>query len=577
MYHQDVDVETEGVQVIDRAPSRASHRPNRPPLKRSNACYNAFPDLPPIRDSPTPPLDTLSSTDSGSSSSSSSDESEDDFKIDLTPLCPPSPPSPTSPCSESCSRSLFSSIDQEDWERSYDGFPPPPLHEPYSLSWPPTPPPQSALLRVSGQCDHYGWSNNALYEMKAGLWFRRQCAWWHYEEHCRYVLSLPTNAMDDGIAATYFFPSPPVLPPSRHIPCMSANGRLLPTSECVRTQPQLAADAACKASSDYFKPIYPRFGDIADLRDSLCEATDRRYYAVPTFKLRQLVFVREMDALRGQLRKAAGLAPPSPLARCWTPDSPASVYSQDTAIAASPTASATTFSDGLESATPSHPLATEWRFRWQMINHIFPTPPPPPVHAHPILPHWFHSPNLSPPPRPDTPLPDEAPSMFSSQSVIETEELAHEHESRAADDTFTVSVTAAPLSDDISFTEISSDLPTPLPVSSPVGISASPPTPPLQRTAVSMAADPSLESEPIVRLPSPSRARTAVSVAAPLAIPSRSRTTASTLAQELERAASHDTSSVRFSIHRPPPCPQSPRFSFMADSEDPFANEYTDV
>ncbi|KAI0686336.1 hypothetical protein C8T65DRAFT_150581 [Cerioporus squamosus] len=572
----EMDGDTEGVPVIDRAPSRASHRPNRPPLKRSNASFNAFPDLPPIRDSPTPPLDTSSSTDGGSSSSSSSDESEDDFKIDLTPLCPPSPPSPTSLCGECSSDPLFPPLDQEDWERFHDGFVPPAFPEPYSPSWPPTPTPQLEVLRAPRQCEHYGWSNNALYEMKAGLWFRRQWAWWHYEEHCRYLVSLPTNASDDGIAATVFFPPPPLLPPSRRVPWMSANGLPLPRSERVRAQPQPAADPAWKASRDFFKPIYPRFGDIADLRDSSYEETDRRYYAVPAFKLRQFVFVSEMDALRGQPRKAASLAPPSPLARCWTPDSPASVYSQDTAVCASPIATATPhvplFGDS-DSSQGARPLMTEWRFRWQLIHHLFPTPPPPPVHAHPFLARWF-PPAPSPPPRPGTPLPDEQPSTLNPQTVSEADVLLHEDEGAAADSASIVSVAPAPLSGDTSFTEISIHLPAPLPVSYLDDIPARPPTPSIE--AAPTVQDPSPEAELVIRLPTPSYARSGVQVVAPLATPNSNRPKPSTLAQELERASANQDSSVRFSIRPPPPCPESPRFSFIAydSSEDPFADEH---
>ncbi|RPD54204.1 hypothetical protein L226DRAFT_613950 [Lentinus tigrinus ALCF2SS1-7] len=568
--------DVEGIQCTERAPSRAGHRPSRPPMKRSNACYNAFPDLPPIRNSPTPPLDTSSSTDSGSSSSSGSD-SDDEFKVDLTPLCPPSPPSPTSPCSESSSDSLFSPLDQEDWERFHDGFAPPAIHGPHSACWPSTPPPRLEFPRILRSYAHYGWSNNALYEMKAALWYRRQWAWWHYEEHCRYLAGIRTDATDDGIPATIFYPPPPALLPSRRMPWMSANGLPLPTAQRIRAQPQPAADAAWKANCEYFKPIYPRFGDIADLRDPSCEEADRRYYAVPAFKLQQFVYVSEMDALRGRPRRAANLVPPSPLARCWTPDSPASVYSQDGAAVASPlTEMAVTFPGGLDPSSALHPIMTEWRFRWGMINRLFPSPPPPPLHAHPYLPHWFPPSPVAPPPRPGTPLPDELSPTHTMDVVSATELSVHGDEDPVVDTTI-VSVAPAPLSEDTSYTEISVHLSAPLPVQCPVDVPARPPTPSVRRGSESIAQGTSVDPEPVVRLPSPSPSRATVPMVSPLAVSSNSRPTVSTLAQELERAVtdSEESSSVRCSVQLPPSRPESPRFCFIAyDTEDLFADEY---
>ena len=400
--------------------------------------------------------------------------------------------------------------------------------------------------------------------------------WWHYEEHCRYLESLRSNATGDGIAATFFYPPPPILVPSRRIPSIRANGLPFPSSQRIRAPAPLPVDAAWRANYEYSKRIYPRFGDIADLPDSSCEDMDRRYYAVPAFKLQQFVYVTEMVALQGRPRKATSLAPPSPLARCWTPDSPVSVYSQDDTPSVSPTMSMSgPYVGSVGSSDGTHAIVTDWKYRWRMIEHLFPTPPPPPLHPHLYLPRWLQPPPPMPPQRPDTPLPADLSTTSETFAVSVMEVPANDDDDHPGDISF-VSIAPPSMSDEASYTEISVHLPVPPSVECAAGVH--PPMPSVSREETSFVegATPDLDMEPVVRLPSTSSLRAMSPVAAPLAIAGGSeRTVTSTLAQELERAALEETSSARFTDLPATSPPESPQTSYIAyDIDDPFGDDY---
>lgn len=458
---------------ISPASSRVDHRPSRPPLKRCNATFNAFPHLPPICD---PSITDLELSLDESITSSASD-SVDDLKIPLAPLCPPSPPSPSSsPESDTSSSttspssstsSFFSPIDQDDWDRFHDGFAPPPIHSSPNFSssspwpWPPTPYPYRPFAYGDpDKLEHYGWSNNALYELKA-LWHTRQVLWYDYDERCRHQATFSTSLSDDIVGAKFevFYPPPPVLPRSRPITCMTANGRPLPSTERVRatTTPGQQVRALWKENRAYFAPIYPRAGDISELRDRGCETMDRMFFSVPAHKIKQLVYLTELKAISGESRRQPLQRPvnrfASPLAQSWSADSPLSVYSQDSPVIPTPALlpsvpsplQVEAFGTDIQSTAlpvndylhlwPELSLDTRWKTRWNFIAQSLPPPRPPPIPNYRFGPATYalpppppvpapsqssppSSPPPSPPPRPGTPLPGEETVCLHAEGLV---------------------------------------------------------------------------------------------------------------------------------------------------------------
>ncbi|KAI0752683.1 hypothetical protein C8Q80DRAFT_469658 [Daedaleopsis nitida] len=567
----------------NRAPSRVGHR--RPPLQRSKASYNLFPELRPIRTTsdPVPELEGASS-DSDDSSSSEFDEK---LTIHLAPLCPPSPPSPVSSSSQSSSPSpLFSPVDQEEWERYHDGFVPPPVVEEMPVSsWPATPYPvfpppmfQSDVLELV----HHGWSHNALYELKEALWIRRQWLWWHYEECCRNIESKRTDATEDGIAVTFFYPHPPVLCSSRRIPWMSANGVALPTTERVRVRPNQQAEAAWRTARTYHAPIYPRAGDIADLRDHACEMADRMFFSYPPNLIKKVLYVNEMDIIHKEHqqrgRRSAMLAPPSPLARCWTPDSPMSVYSQDSAALPSPlmppSSQSSCTAAGGDPAFPPAPLPlldTRWKSRWMLIaNRIPPSPPPSAFRS--VLPAHLQEQNSTSghESRSDTALPDDATSPVTQ----ELEEVVGV--STTMDEEIVLPAPADTLSsDDQPQARIFVHPPVPITVQAPTPVAASVPLPPsfIVRAPTPLPSRSREACDPVVRLPS--RPADPLPPAPPPIPTAITATTSShtfvsgpmeaspTVVDDPAADADDESDCVRFNIPRPSCRPDSPRFSFI--------------
>ena len=576
---------------IDRAPSRTGHR--RPALKRTNASFNLFPDLPPIRDIPLPAL-KVSGSDSDGSSSGSDSEDELNLKVELAPLCPPSPPSPGSPSSDSSSIStLFSPIDQTEWEQFHDGFAPPPIsEEPIPSAWPATPYP-SFGNRFYGDLtlEHHGWSCHALYDLKTGLWVRRQVLWYQYEAHCRHIASFRTDDSEDGLALTLFFPPPPVLPRSRPVTWMSANGRSLPSTERVR-EPLPQRDPAWKREREYYQPIYPRAGDISDLRDNRCEEVDRKFFSLPTHRVKQLVYLNEMKTIlsapepRFPPRRTTALPPASPLAQSWTPDSPLSVYSQDSAATVSPLMASfpppSPPTDGALSFSSSPSLLdTRWKSRWDFIDRSFTPPTPPPATRFAL--YVQASPPTTPPPRPGTPLPDEC-----TLSITACEVPLEVAPPIAAANPHVAATSTAPV---LPVGDTSPDVAVHLPASTLSQLTAPvplrPPTPAslLARPSGSFSADassdiPQRPPSPFVHVPSAVAAAASIDSASEpqpvVNLPRAVRTLPSgpSISRNVQRNdESNSENAVRFSVRRPIARAGSPKFMFFvsddgSDSED---------
>ncbi|EJF60630.1 hypothetical protein DICSQDRAFT_171070 [Dichomitus squalens LYAD-421 SS1] len=426
--------------VPSRAPSRAGHR--RPQLVRTNATRNAFPHLPPIKTTcPRYSGDVLIAGESGGGISTDSgirDDREDlEFRVDLSPLCPPSPPSPISSSSESSTSSLVTPIDSEDWERFHDGFPPPPLlNEPPRRLWPPTPNPNTPTQPLlEGTDSHHGWSASSLFDLKR-FWNRRHRVWWDYEEHCRhlqsYAPSESSSSPDEGnIEPTIYYPPPPVLLSSRATPWRGPNGISLETGRVATTTGALSLPRAPRLLVyPPWSPIFPRFGDIEDLRDPASEALDRMFLNFPPYAISRFLYFDQMvsqaEDLRARQRQRTIAPPPSspsPSNELPVPRSPASIYSDGEddgafpGLSSMPTSNTTSSSlaeagTSTQSRTPFGHL--RWLQRWELLQQRFfptlispmsssvPTPLSPPEQdsSFPIVPDQS-------PPRPGTPLPED--------------------------------------------------------------------------------------------------------------------------------------------------------------------------
>ncbi|PIL29495.1 hypothetical protein GSI_08437 [Ganoderma sinense ZZ0214-1] len=418
--------------IPNGAPSRTAHR--RPPLKRTHASHNVFPDLPPIQTACPPPADitTIALADDVASVAGSDPCDHGDLsKVDLSPTCPPSPPSSISSSSESSTSSLATPVEPDDWEQFHDGFAPPPNPtRPPVHSWPPTPNPNiPPHLHPQARDSYHGWSENSLFERKR-FWYRRHRTWWDYDEHCRqlhnYLAS--TSASESSLDATTYYPPSPALLPSRLTPWSGPNGLSFDAERIATDALALPRVFRLQVHSPW-APVFPRFGDIEDLRDPFCEHLDRMFMNFPPYAISKLLYVEQMAAQEHHPRAPGqGHFPPthpSPPASFDAPWSPASVYSDDGRGFGFPEVSAMATSSTTSLASPSPGLygGLRWLDRWELLRQrLFPGPQSispsstttSSSSASSLLPSAESDPALSSspvhlhlPPRPGTPLPDD--------------------------------------------------------------------------------------------------------------------------------------------------------------------------
>ncbi|KAM5544512.1 hypothetical protein V8D89_002172 [Ganoderma adspersum] len=563
--------------VLSPAPSRAAHR--RPPLKRAHASHNLFPHLPPIQTRCASPadIDTITLADGAARAADGGplDLGDHHSKVDLSPMCPPSPPSPISSSSESSTSSLAIPHEADDWERFHDGFAPPPTSAPPQIHpWPPTPNPNIPPRLPPQERDSYhGWSGNSLFEMKR-FWYTRHRTWWDYDEHCRHLHNYLTSASssEGDLDATMYYPPSPALLPSRLTLWSGPNGLSFDTERISMDVLALPRVSRLQVHSPW-APVFPRFGDIEDLRDPSCELLDRMFlnfppYAISKFLYIEQVAAQERDARpRHHTRPHSPPTPPSPIASVDAPWSPGSVYSEDGRGFAEVSTMATSSTMSLASRAPGLYGGLRWLERWELLKQrLFPqsiSPPSTASSASPLLSSVESDPALSSfpvhlPPRPGTPLPDDE-----QNRVPFLAHLADAHsddqpgESTSHDDS--LGVCAGPV--DPGGPTSPPEVHAPLPVSECDGSSSND------------------DADPVVRLPSsPSHPpRTYVARVAADAHNAHSPHPAQrTLADELSAALGD--AGVQFSIAPPSAVAQvSSRFSFFAEESGFDGFELEDI
>ncbi|KAH9912105.1 uncharacterized protein BXZ73DRAFT_82497 [Epithele typhae] len=558
------------VQPAPRSPSRAGHRP---PLQRSSPFLPLRPDLAPLHTLDLPPLDSPNSDCGSSPSSSCSSDSDEDIKVHLAPLCPPSPPSPTSPSEDALWSSPPASEGEEesdldvDWDARHGECALPSLFSPPSTTqqihpWPPTPPPP---MEEHHPHAHYGWSNHALSNLKAMLWYRRHYAWWVYDETLRHYASSPSSSSSSSPMSSFpstpsnYLPESPVLPRSRDTPWFTANGIQPPSHDHSLTRHGAHPEPRWQCF-DPRSAIFPRVGDISDLHDPYSEAIDRAFLHWPSYGLSKAVFLNDM--LR-RVREATSLSSwGSPTlssignraARAWTePDSPASTYSQDATADtraavpvqvqgsivvmddefednhrfATPSPSVLSPSSSLPCAVFSVPSEMSWRARWQLLVRMYPTPLPPIPQPQPRL-----------------------PSMEDLSQVGPPYELTVYDAGAASEDDALELTTALEASEELA--QIVVALPPPVP-----STGAAPPY-----TALETDAPPHYDPLPPPRAPTPhpgAVGRMDVTGSSPVVrLPS---------SPPLRARHVKNADAVQFRVAPPPPRPDSPRFSFFVGGD----------
>ncbi|KAI1784019.1 hypothetical protein LXA43DRAFT_1044446 [Ganoderma leucocontextum] len=559
--------------IPSHAPSRAGHR--RPPLKRTHASHNLFPDLAPIQTicTPSPDIDSTALADEVATNIGGGpcDRRDYHIKVDLSPMCPPSPPSPISSSSDSSTSSLATPLDADDWERFHDGFAPPLLTRPHVHPWPPTPNPNIPPHLPPQGCDSYhGWSGNSLFEMKR-FWYRRHRAWWDYDEHCRHLQNYLTSASDsqENLDATMYYPPSPALLPSRLTPWSGPNGISFNTDSTTMDTLSLPRAPRLQVYPPW-APLFPRFGDIEDLREPSCEILDRMFMNFPPYVITKLLYVEQLAAQAqnlGARQDTLGLSapvPPSPSVPLDTPWSPGSVYSEDERGVVELSTMATSSTMSLAPRASGHYSGLRWLDRWELLKQrLFPqslSPSSTTSSTSPLLSSAESdlaqsSPLVQLPPRPGTPLPDDEPNR--AAFLVH---LADAHSDRNAGD--------SKVHDDA------------LHVCAESGEPRRPPPPPEVRTPApppERDGSPSnADAGPVVRLPS-SSSHPPRTYAARLTPDTREahppRRAPRTLADELSAAL--DSAGVQFSVAPPSAVVQvsSPRFSFFAE-ESAFDCEF---
>ena len=559
--------------IAGRAASRAAH--NRPSLKRTHASHNAFPDLPPIQTvCATPPdVDTIVLADGVGNAANGSplDDGGHRSKVDPIPMRPPSPPSPISSSSESSTSSLATPLEADDWERFHDGFAPPPTStQPHVHLWPPTPNPNiPPHLPPEARDSYHGWSGNSLFEMKR-FWYRRHRTWWDYDEHCRHLHNylVSASSSEGDLDATMYYPPPPSLLPSRLTPWSGPNGLSFDTERIATDALALPRVSRLQVHSPW-AAVFPRFGDIEDLRDPSCELLDRMFLNFPPYAISKLLYVEHLAAqeheahARHHTRPHSPPTPPSPIASVDAPWSPGSVYSEDGRGFAEVSAMPTSSTMSLASRASGLCGGLRWLDRWELLKQrLFPqsiSPSSTSSSSSLLLSSADSDPALASfpvhlPPRPGTPLPDDeqnhTPFHAHLADAHSDDQLA---ESLSHDDA--LDVCAGPV--DPGGPSSPPEVHAPLPVSERDG---------------SPSNDDS--ADPVVRLPSSLShpPRTYVARVAADTPEAGSRPARRTLADELSAALGD--AGVQFSIAPPSAAVQvSSRFSFFAE-ESEFDSEF---
>ncbi|KAI0628163.1 hypothetical protein C8Q77DRAFT_475089 [Trametes polyzona] len=348
-------VHTIPTDIPPRAPSRAGHR--RPPLIRTTAST----------DLAAQPISTSGPrVVSPPSNMSDSDEDEDlspkALPTALPPLCPPSPISSASSASGSDLDSPTSSTEDlreldDDQGPNLDGFPlPPATYSPTPLiiqpaiPVPATPPVQAAFLPPPPPpLTYHGHSRSALATLRE-FWDRRFRLWHAWRTHVDRLDAIQADLLPDpgedpdGTLPSLRYPPPPILPRTRTVPGLVANGIIIAPGSPPRSDDDQIGWGRRARLPVYnpYAPIFPRMGDLHALHELWCDWQDRAFVFYPTYAISKTLWLHDVLLANGVY---------APLDNCEDHDNCGAVAAR--------------------------PWPVDWRARWQVLIDRQPHPPQP--------------------------------------------------------------------------------------------------------------------------------------------------------------------------------------------------------